>query len=401
MIKGVKFAHIADCHVGGWQDSRMKDLTVEAFKRAVDECIVRNVDFLLISGDLFNTALPQIELIKDVAASLKKINDAGIRVYIIAGSHDFSPSRKTMLDVLEKAGLCTNVMKVEDNSLQFTVDPKTNAKITGILGRSSGLEKEDYENVAMGHLESEPGFKVFMFHTALEEFKPADMAEMEAQSVASLPKNFQYYAGGHVHYILDRKLGDGLLTYPGALFPNNFKELEEFKCGGMFIVDENLNHEYVPVKVKDVETLFFDANGKSAHQLSSEISDALTSCNSAGKIVALRVAGRLASGSPSDVDFKSLFSMLGDAYFVMKNTSKLVGKEFEESETIAASVEDVESVVIDACKDPVPFKVEDNKKLLHSLVDVLNKEKAEGEKAADFERRVLADALKVLMLDED
>ena len=99
--KGMRFAHFADCHVGGWQDPRMKDLTIAAFRKAVDERIARRVDFLLIAGDLFNTALPQIDLIKDVAGSLKKINDAGIKVYIIAGSHDFSPSRKTMLDVLE------------------------------------------------------------------------------------------------------------------------------------------------------------------------------------------------------------------------------------------------------------------------------------------------------------
>ncbi len=398
----MKFAHFADCHVGGWQDPKMKDLTVLAFKKAIDECIARRVDFLLIAGDLFNTALPQIDLIKDVAESLKRINDAGIGVYIIAGSHDFSPSRKTMLDVLEKAGLCVNVMKVDNGSLHFTVDEKTGAKITGILGRSGGLDKEDYESIAMRHLESEPGFKIFMFHTALEEFKPPDMAGMEAQSVACLPRNFQYYAGGHVHYIFDKRLGDGVLTYPGALYPNNFKELEEFRCGGMYVVDEKLNYEYVPIKVKDVETLSFDATGKSVSQLTDNISEALANRDFTDKIITMRVKGELASGSPSDVDFKSLFGLVGNAYFVMKNTSKLRAKGSAQTRLVeAASVEDVESKVIEGVKEPVPIKISNGKEFLQSLLKVLDKEKADGEKVADFERRVLADALKVLMIDED
>ncbi len=379
----------------------MKDLTILAFKKAIDECILRQVDFLLIAGDLFNTALPQIDLIKDVAASLKKVNDAGIKVYIIAGSHDFSPSRKTMLDVLEKAGLCTNVMNVDNGSLRFTIDEKTGAKITGILGKSGGLEKEDYENIAMRHLESEDGFKIFMFHTALEEFKPADMAIIEAQSVACLPRNFQYYAGGHVHYIFDRRLGNGVLTYPGALYPNNFKELEEFRCGGMYIVDERLNCEYVPIKVKDVESFSFDATGKSVSQLIDSISSALSDCDFTDKIVTVRVKGELASGSPSDVDFKSLLN-LEDAYFVMKNTSKFTARESAQSTLVEAkSVEEVELKILEDNKDPVPLDVKDNKEFMSSLLRVLDKEKAEGEKIADFEARVLADALKVLMLNED
>ena len=398
----MKFAHFADCHIGGWQDPRMKELTIAAFRKAIDECMARKVDFLLIAGDLFNSALPQIDLIKDVAGELKRMRDAGIAVYIIAGSHDFSPSRKTMLDVLEKAGLCTNVMKVEDGALQFTVDPRTNAKITGILGRSGGLEREDYGNISMRHLELEQGFKIFMFHTALEEFKPAGMECMEAQSVAALPRNFHYYAGGHVHYIFDRQLGSGVLTYPGALFPNNFKELEEFKCGGMYVVDESLNYEYVPMQVKPVVSLVFDADNKSVPQLSGEISASLASLDAKDKIVTVRVAGELASGKPSDVDFKSLFSALGDAYFVMKNTSRLSAREELQSALVqAASIEEVESKMLESHREPAPLKLDNPGEFMHSLIRVLDKEKADGEKSADFGARVLADVLKVLGIDED
>ncbi len=396
----MKFAHIADCHIGGWQDPKMKDLTVAAFRKSVDECISRKVDFLLIAGDLFNTALPQIDLIKDVAAELKRLKDADIAVYIIAGSHDFSPSRKTMLEVLEKAGLCVNVMRVENEKLQFTTDDKTGAKITGILGRGCGLEREDYEKIAMRHLESEQGFKIFMFHTALEEFKPADMANMEAQSVSTLPANFHYYAGGHVHYIFDKAIGNGVLTYPGALFPNNFKELEEFKCGGMYIVDENLKYEYVPVEVKPVISFAFDANNKTVPQLTDEMISSLLSRDAKDKIVTVRIAGELASGKPSDLDLKSLLD-IKDAFFVMKNTSKFSAKEVLQQDIVqASSVEEVESKILDSNKDLVPLKLENKEEFMHSLIAMLDKEKVDGEKVADFETRVLADVLKVLKIED-
>ena len=35
----MKFAHIADCHIGGWTEPKMKQLGIDAFNRAVEICI--------------------------------------------------------------------------------------------------------------------------------------------------------------------------------------------------------------------------------------------------------------------------------------------------------------------------------------------------------------------------
>ena len=114
-------------------------------------------------------------------------------------------------------------------------------------GKKGGLEKTDYKTLNKEELEREEGYKIFMFHTAINEFKPRGLENMEGESVASLPNNFNYYAGGHVHYIFKREYGKGYLTFPGALFPNNFKELEEWKCGGLYLIEDN-NLEYIPIK---------------------------------------------------------------------------------------------------------------------------------------------------------
>lgn len=127
------------------EDPKLRDASTKAFLKAVDICIEKQVDFVLIAGDLFNTALPGIDALKLVVTKLKELKDNNIPVYAIPGSHDFSPSGKTIIDVLENAGLIINVMKGkiidEKLNLEFTIDEKTKAKITGIFGKKECLKK--------------------------------------------------------------------------------------------------------------------------------------------------------------------------------------------------------------------------------------------------------------------
>ncbi|MCX5772095.1 MAG: metallophosphoesterase [Candidatus Hydrogenedentes bacterium] len=89
----MRFAHISDCHLGSWNNHpELEKMPNSAFTKAVDMCISENVDFVLIAGDLFNTSLPPIDALSNTTFNLKKLKDAGIPVYVIAGSHDFSPS---------------------------------------------------------------------------------------------------------------------------------------------------------------------------------------------------------------------------------------------------------------------------------------------------------------------
>ncbi len=105
----VKFAHLADCHLGCWRQEELQDLNFKSFQKIISRCLEEKVEFILIAGDLFDSAYPPIEILKEVFQEFKRINDANIPVYLIAGSHDFSASGKTFLEVLEKAGFCINL----------------------------------------------------------------------------------------------------------------------------------------------------------------------------------------------------------------------------------------------------------------------------------------------------
>src|SRR4030043_483171 len=129
----MRFAHMADCHIGAWNDPKMRQASIKAFERAVDICIKEGVDFVLIAGDLFNTSLPGIDSLKATVKKLRELKENDITVYVIPASHDFPPSGKTMLEVLEEAGLVINVSKGDFSNekivLKFTTDKKTGARI--------------------------------------------------------------------------------------------------------------------------------------------------------------------------------------------------------------------------------------------------------------------------------
>jgi|SRR3989344_4484311 len=388
----MKFAHIADCHIGGWREEELRKLGIEALKKAADICIKENVAFLLISGDLFNTSMPQIDSLKEVAEIFTLLKDNDINIYIIPGSHDYSPSGKTMLDVLERAGLVHNVMKFEDGKLQFTQD-KTGVKITGLYGRRNSLERLDYASLEKKHLEEEPGFKIFMFHNALEEFKPKDLSNIESESYHSMPKGFNYYAGGHVHYIFDiEKEGYGKIVYPGPLFPNNFKELEDVKYGTICIVDDQLALKRIPIILKEIESLTVDVHGKNIEEARNIIEKELAGRELKDKIVTLRITGELSSGKISDLSLYNLNSSV-NAYCLLQNINKLTVKAFEKVEVKGETLEEIESSVIKEHRGQFPIDNEED--LIKTLIQVLSDEKHEGERLDDFEERLLLNVKKL------
>jgi len=389
----MKFAHLADCHIGGWREEELKKLGIESFRYAINKCIEKNVGFVLIAGDLFNTSLPDITIIKETSKILSELKKKNIDCYIIPGSHDFSPSGKTMLDVLENSGLVKNVFKFKNNKLKFTED-KTKTKITGILGLRSGLEKEYFQNLEKEHLEKEQGFKIFMFHTLLEEYKPKDMESVEGESIKNFPKNFKYYAGGHVHYVLEKEFEGGKIVYPGPLFPNNFKELEELKFGRFCIVDDNLNVKREEIKLKTTECYFINAENKTPEKVEQEVLDTIKDYQD--RIILIRVEGTLKSGKPSEINFRRIHEKLKDAYCILRNTNKLFSKELTEIEVDSASTEEIEKRVIEDSKKE--FKELGNKELVSRLMNALDLEKDEGEKNSDFETRIISSGLDVLKI---
>lgn len=404
----MKFAHLADCHIGSWRDPKLKDTSTLAFCKAIDKCIKEKVDFILIAGDLFNTSFPRLDNLKSVVTKFKQLKDIEIPVYIVPGSHDYSPSGKTILDVLEEAGLFVNVFKgtVENGKLKlnFTVDKKTGAKITGILGKRGALEKTYYEKLFLDNLEKEDGYKIFLFHSGIDELKPKEMENIVSQPLSLLPKGFDYYAGGHVHIVDDKQIeGYGRIVYPGPLFPNSFAELEKLERGGFYIVEDG-NARWEPIQIYNIEKIQIDCNHLTPQDIRNKIFEKIKNKEFNNTVVLIRLSGVLENGKPSDIDFKEIFNELYNrsAYFVMKSLHALASKEFEEIKTDAKNVDDIESFLVKEHLGQIKLEnlaLEKEEELIKNLMKILSTEKQEGEREIDFNNRVKEEVSRVLELD--
>ncbi|MBT4111027.1 exonuclease SbcCD subunit D [Candidatus Woesearchaeota archaeon] len=407
----MKYAHLADLHLGSWRDDKMRELSTKAFLTAIDDCVQKQVDFILFAGDLFNTSLPNLDTLKIVTKKLKDLKDKNIPVYAIAGSHDFSPTGKTMIDVLENAGLLINVCKGSVNQenkqlhLGFTVDPKTGTKITGMVGKKGLLDKIYYQNLFLENLEQEQGYKIFMFHTTLSELKPKHLEKIESQPVSFLPKNFHYYAGGHIHHPTKvHQEGYGTLTYPGALFPNNFSELEKYSKGSYFLVtveNDEQKVELVPLEIIKHNSLILNCHRKTPEVISFEILNHFHELDVKESLITIRLTGTLDKGKVSDINFKEVFSQLYSkgAFFIMKNTAQLTSEEFEEIKISHSNPENVEEEIIKEHLQQIKLFDRDSElHLTKSLMRVLNTTKKEGETVTDFQGRVKEEVSKLLNL---
>ncbi len=397
----MKFAHIADVHMGGWRDPRMRDLSFKYFDKAIEICIQEKIEFLVIAGDLFNTSYPGIDALKKAADGLRILKDKNIRVYAIAGSHDYSPSGKAMIDVLQNAGLLVNVAKgqnIDDElRLEFTED-STGVKIAGIPGRANMLDKRYYEQLHRPELENEKGCKIFLFHTALEELKPKGMEKMEAQPVSLLPKNFDYYAGGHVHIVANKEI-DGYknIVYPGPIFPNSFSELEHLRKGGMYIVDVSedtssaikstiTSAARVEIEIKKIVAIkmFFDI--ASAEEIKNALEEEIKKYNFNDVVVLIRIHALLKSGKISDIGIQDIIQDVYSkgAYFVMKNCN-IESQEYEKIKVEAQTPEQIEEKLISENPDS---------KKVRKFIDSLNQIKQEGETNTDFDERISEEIIK-------
>ena len=391
----MRFAHLADLHLGGWRDEKLKALGLEACTRAVDLIIEESPDFVVIAGDFFNTALPGIESVKHASVQLSRLRTAGVPVYLIAGSHDYSASGKSMLDVLEGAGLARNVQKARyarDGriELEYTVDEKTGVKLAGLPGKKGALESQYYDLLERDAAAHEPGVKIFLFHMLLSEFKRAKDDQIPSSPSSVLPPGFAYYAGGHPHLVEHKRFGEGIVAYPGPLFPNNFEELEELGSGGFYFVDLGSGSvEWKRILTRPVVRIDVSFDGDPSQleeRLVEEVDREL-----AGSIVLVRASGSL-TGPVSEVDWSRIERRAFErgAYAFAKNTYKLAARTYERVD-VAVSHEHLESQIITEFSEKASASEALGENAFERLFSTLAKHKHEGETNADFEKRIRDD----------
>lgn len=318
-----KFAHLADAHLGAHREPAMQKLELQTFDSAMRKCVEMGVDFVLICGDLFHVGIPDLGVVNSALKSMMEVQKQGISIYAIYGSHDYTPNGTSVIDILNTAGVLTNVFKPsfvgERLTLGITNDEKTGAKIVGISARKIGLESRYFEALDRDALEREQGFKIFAFHSGLTELKPEYLSEMETIDSKMLPAGFDYYAGGHIHERGEFRLpGHGNVVFPGPLFTGYGRDLEATAKGekrGFYAVefDEHVvNKTFVPMNAFEGVFREYDLTGRNAADAGALISEDVKAIDVSGKLVVLRAYGELAGGKASDVGLAQIRSGLSE-----------------------------------------------------------------------------------------
>lgn len=385
----MKFAHLADCHLGSWRQPELRALNLESFKKVIDICIEEKVDFVLIAGDLFDSAYPPIEILGETFSQLKKLKDAGIPCYIIAGSHDYSASGKTFLGVLEKAGFCENLYKSEEKQGKIYLNPTIHENIAlyGYPGKKAGLEVEELRNIK---LQESPFFKIFALHTCIGD--AVGNLPIASISKSELPKA-DYYALGHLHIDYNK---DSFI-YAGPTFPNNFSELGELKHGSFYIINTSPFHaEKIDVKLKEVEVV--DLEITNALTATDKIMAELSKRKLEDKIVLLKLEGKLKQGKILDINLKKVEDFVEEkAYVMLKSTSKLLTEGIE----INIDVEDMDKLEEEIITKYAELEKSNFNSLIPSLISALSAEKLEDETSETFKTRIFSELNKVLNLEEN
>ena len=98
MSATIRFIHAADVHFGtpfrGLCDVapewalRLQEAVAHAWDRVIREAIERRVDFVVLSGDAFDSSRPSYGDYLRFFEGLDRLHEAGIPAYLVAGNHD-------------------------------------------------------------------------------------------------------------------------------------------------------------------------------------------------------------------------------------------------------------------------------------------------------------------------
>lgn len=304
----MKFAHIADAHLGAFSTrSEVMLMNLESFEYAMDKCLEEEVDFVLISGDLFSSTHPNLDVVRRAVTKLARVRNSGVRIYVLLGSHDYDPTSTSMLHVLESTGLFTFIARYQREGEKLRLSPvkdeQTGAVIYGISGRTLSLDKGYYELLDRDWLAQQVETEeraIFAFHIGIKELLPEGIREFVGEQsipLSLLPRGFKYYAGGHIHENIHH-LSDNLgpVVYPGPTFGDSIEELMDPEPKGFYLVEMEGEPKarFVPCDTHPLVKEEFDLGEGAIKELSERMEESMSGISlKEGDSVLIKLCGKL------------------------------------------------------------------------------------------------------------
>lgn len=259
MEKRISFIHVADLHLDspfkGMRNipqslyEQLRQSTFRSFEKIVQVAIQKQVDFLLLVGDLFEHEKQSLRAQVFLRECFEKLNEhQKIQVYLSYGNHDYVSGNKLRLSYPE------NVHVFPNENIQSFLYEKNNESLAKIYGFSyenkvvSDNKASQYEVV-----DSSVPFHIGMLHGSLhgleghDPYAPFYLTDLKSKAI-------QYWALGHIH---QRQV---ISENPHIIYPGNIQgrhrneagakgcyyvQMSEFKTKAEFISTEYITFENV------------------------------------------------------------------------------------------------------------------------------------------------------------
>ena len=256
----IRFIHCADIHLGSpftglqQKNSSIAFQAIEATKKAfltlINTAIEYHVDFVLISGDIFDSSHQHIQEKIFLKEQFQRLAQAGIYTYLIHGNHDYGRFTEDWNNdwvKVFKEEVSTEILKTSSGESVaisgFSYDTRW---ITESMAMHFPLRNSlvDY-HLGMYHGQTRTASDS---STAYAPFKVSDLEKL----------HYDYWALGHIHRAMDLD-SYGKIAYSGTIQGRSFKEMGE---KGFYVITLNknlpMNRQFVscnPIEWVEIEFL--------------------------------------------------------------------------------------------------------------------------------------------------
>jgi exonuclease SbcD len=225
----VRVAHIADVHLGASctylgdkADMRRRDFEY-TFQKVIDICCSQEnrIDALIIAGDLFDMVNPPSSLVGFVQKNITQLQDSGVPVLIVPGTHDSYGYRKSVYKTYQFLGA---------DILSFPVFSPVVKTFSGEKVFFYGMAYIPGYNcnpfTSFTPVEEE-GIHVGILHGALEKPSHWKGQNLHITGEDIAESNLDYLALGHYHTFQQHQFGKTVAVYPGSLEGRTLSEKGE------------------------------------------------------------------------------------------------------------------------------------------------------------------------------
>jgi exonuclease SbcD len=250
----VRIAHIADTHLGYRQynlEEREKDI-YDVLDEISDNILEEHADMVIHSGDLFDSPRPSTPAYYAFKRFLKKLLGRA-KFLAVLGDHDkpkvrSMPPHRLFDDQIQTLGVGGTA---EHQELSLGGQRVLVAGISNLSRTYRPVLVEELKR--LGSLKTDCDCSVLVLHEAIDKFFPFEDAYEIA--LTELPKNFDYYAMGHLHARIRASHGQGELSYPGSSEIIRSDEIAGWKKLGKGFYIADVNGDDVEVTAVNLERI--------------------------------------------------------------------------------------------------------------------------------------------------